>query len=688
MFTVKKIAILLALCLAVTMLPGVGFTEPEQPADEIAIVEANDIQLDPSATELLPELELDEIQSLDDLGLELDDAILTPEDDGFHADRTQSAEDADAQDSGDADWASEDGQPDAAAGLTSNEFKDGTVRLGVGMQLKLKDMLDDDDTDGLTFTVKNKKVATCKSGVLKGVAKGKTVLMAKDGDDIAFQCTVEVTAAPSKVSLPSHTLNMGVNQTVQLKPDVGGRASTFTYSTKNKAIAKVSAGGLITAVKKGSTTITVKTYNGKTFSLTVNVLKAPGSVKLAQTSATLNVGDTLKLKPIIPSGTSTGFKYATNNKSVARVSTKGLVTAVAEGSATIRVTTHNGHHAYLKVVVTDAVIPKSAELTNAPKTMKAGKKRQLKWTVSPENAEVDFEWDSSDSSVARVDDDGVLYAVNPGKATITATSRTNTAIVLSFTLTVEADNLVLTIPARTTGTSGITGNLKKIDALRASAISQIDTLKANGTITSSDASRRKRIINNAFKDYAFPWMTLKKQKYWKAANSEGGVKDFKKGRVYYGVPYISGSGSNREYNAEKLLDENRFYDSGKGYYILNQNNLKNKKYCGNDCSCFVDAAIWGTDSSHSDDRTSDIARSSAYKTIKGYANMRTGDLICKGNNHVVLFLYYVNAEKTKIMIIENGGIEPGTNTVHCMVMNVQWYSSRNYKVRRLKSLGG
>jgi len=52
----------------------------------------------------------------------------------------------------------------------------------------------------------------------------------------------------------------------------------------------------------------------------------------------------------------------------------------------------------------------------------------------------------------------------------------------------------------------------------------------------------------------------------------------------------------------------------------------------------------------------------------------------------VMFLYYANTEKTKIMIIENGGIEPGTNTVHCMVMNVSWYKSRSYKIRRLKSL--
>ncbi|MBQ3425280.1 MAG: hypothetical protein IJH38_08790, partial [Clostridia bacterium] len=180
--------------------------------------------------------------------------------------------------------------------------------------------------------------------------------------------------------------------------------------------------------------------------------------------------------------------------------------------------------------------------------------------------------------------------------------------------------------------------------------------------------------------------TLKKQVYWKKANSEGGAKDFKPGRVYYGMPYISGSSRNREYNAAKALKENRYYDSGEGYYVLNQKNLLKGKYCGNDCSCFVDAAIWGTNSSHSNDRTADIAKSSAYQTIKGFDSMRTGDLICKGGSHVVMFLYYVTPDKSQIMIIENGGIEAGTNTVHCMIMKTKWYKNRSYKVRRLKGL--
>ena len=181
-------------------------------------------------------------------------------------------------------------------------------------------------------------------------------------------------------------------------------------------------------------------------------------------------------------------------------------------------------------------------------------------------------------------------------------------------------------------------------------------------------------------------MTPALQKYWKAANSEGGAKDFKPDRVYYGLPYISGSGNNRRYNVAQALKEGRYTNSGNGYYLLNQKNLLSKRYCGNDCSGFVSQAIWGTGKSHSGDRTKEIAASSAFKTIKEYGALRTGDLICKSCAHVVMFLYWASEDKTKMMILENGGIEKGTNTVHCIIMDSLFYQERGYKVHRLASL--
>ena len=732
---------------------------------------------------------------------------------------------------------------------TALSFESDAVKLGVGMELLAKAFMDEGAAGAITYSMQDAKVATYKKGYLKGIRKGNTVLTAETYNGLTAECAIEVVAAPKKVKLPYKELDIGVKQSVKLKPDVGGSASTFSYTTSNKKTVKVSADGTITGVKKGSATITVKTYNGKKCKLKVNVVKAPGSVKLSPQSlelsvgesaelrwsfpkgtaagvtfessdpavaqvdretgvvtgigageavvtvtttngkadqtavtvlspaewvafteeqvvigvqqdhqltvemnpgassplefksankdvatvnskgvvkgvgegettvtvytnvegvtaettvkvlpapesvsfgtdaVTLDVGESVVLMPVITEGSATRLTYSSSDPAVAAVSEDGTLTAVARGEATITVTTSNDKQAALKVTVEDPLYPESAKLTNAPSAMKAGESLQLEWETTPAGSILDPEWETSNADIAYVDEAGVLYAVGAGYATIEGTSRRNPGIVLTFKVSVESDDVVLAIPERITSTSGISGNLKMIDAIRACAIGQIDALKADGKITSADADKRKRIVNNAFADYAFPWMTPKKQSYWKKENSEGGVKDFKPGQVYYGVPYTSGSGSYREYNVDKLLSEGYYYDSGKGYYILDQSKISGRKYMGNDCSCFVDAAIWGTNSSHSDDRTKEIAKSSAYKTIKSYENLRTGDLICKGGSHVVMFLYFVNAEKTKIMIIENGGIEPGTNTVHCMVMNVSWYTSRSYKVRRLNSLG-
>ena len=731
----------------------------------------------------------------------------------------------------------------------SVSFKTEKIRLGVGMKLTAAASLNAGAAGGITYTIQNSAIASCSGTTLKGLSKGETVLTATTYNGKTAQCAVVVTAAPSYVKLPYSTLNVVAKQSVKLEPDVGDSASTYTFSSDNKKYVKVSADGTVTGVKKGSATITIKTYNNKkvklkvnvvkaassvsvsptklelgigetgklkpsfpkgtsaivtyssgdtsvavvdaktgvvtgvapgsavitatthngkkatatvevftapewvdlsesfieiaetqtyklnvklspgsrsplkfssqntavasvsgdgvitgtgggstvvtvetnvpgvTASLNVTVLPAPKSVTLDKTSLTLNVGETTQMVPTIEAGTVTEFTFTSSNEDVATVSEEGNVVAVSKGKVTLTVTTHNGKKATLALTVEDPWFPEELKLTNAPDFMKAGKSIQLQWTAKPETAVADFVFSSSDESVATVDSDGLLKGVSYGYAKITAKSKRNPNITLTFTVGVETDHVTLEIPARTTSVSGISANLAKIDAIRVSAIEQINLLQSGGVISSSDAAKREKIVNNAFKDYAFPWMTLKKQKYWKAANSEGGAKDFKTNRVYYGIPYISGSGSNREYNAAKAVKEKRFYDSGKGYYVLNQKKLLKSKYCGNDCSCFVDAAIWGTNSGHSDDRTKEIAKSSAYKTVGNYKNLRTGDLICKGGSHVVMFLYYINADKTKMMIIENGGIEAGTNTVHCMVMKTSWYTGRGYKVRRLKSLG-
>ena len=124
-------------------------------------------------------------------------------------------------------------------------------------------------------------------------------------------------------------------------------------------------------------------------------------------------------------------------------------------------------------------------------------------------------------------------------------------------LCVKSGSLAIQLPKRQTNQSGISENLNRIAAIKASAFDEINDLQRRGQISASDAAKLKEVLTNAFADYSFVWMTPAYQRYWKAENSENGVKDFKPGIVYYGMPYISGGADNRRYNWQKAVGENR-----------------------------------------------------------------------------------------------------------------------------------
>ena len=81
-------------------------------------------------------------------------------------------------------------------------------------------------------------------------------------------CTVVVKNAPTKktvVSLNKKSISLKAKKTFQIKAKVKGNfgSNSFKYTSSKKKVAKVDKNGKVTAVKKGTATITVKTYNGK-----------------------------------------------------------------------------------------------------------------------------------------------------------------------------------------------------------------------------------------------------------------------------------------------------------------------------------------------------------------------------------------------------------------------------------------
>ena len=156
---------------------------------------------------------------------------------------------------------------------------------------------------------------------------------------------------PTSISLTAESNSISIGNTTQLT--VGYTPSDtnvkeVTYSSNNESVATVSNTGLVTGVTQGSATITAtaQTANGTT-SATCTITVTPisvTSVALSTNSETLKVGKTVTLIPTVsPSNaTNKNVTWSSSNTGVATVSNSGVVTGIAEGTATITVTTVDG----------------------------------------------------------------------------------------------------------------------------------------------------------------------------------------------------------------------------------------------------------------------------------------------------------------------------------------------------------
>ncbi len=126
------------------------------------------------------------------------------------------------------------------------------------------------------------------------------------------------------------------------------------------------------------------------------------------------------------------------------IQTSGSVDTNTEGSyvITYKVTDAAGNNTEVERTITVEKIPVSSISISGPATMKTGKTQQFKAAVNPMDAtDKTITWESSDNSIATVDDTGMVTTISEGTVTIKATADGVTG---SHTLTIsDQPNLYL-----------------------------------------------------------------------------------------------------------------------------------------------------------------------------------------------------------------------------------------------------
>lgn len=146
----------------------------------------------------------------------------------------------------------------------------------------------------------------------------------------------------------------------------------------------------------------------------------------------LPVGKTYTFK--IKNGKSVNWQ--TSNKKIAYVSKSGVVKAKKLG--TVKITAVSKTNKKAKVSKTVKVVRpvKSIKITSYRTTMTSSAQYKFKVSVNPTSSTKRVTWKSSDPNVAKVDKYGLVTAVLPGEATITAKSVFNSKAVKSIKVTV------------------------------------------------------------------------------------------------------------------------------------------------------------------------------------------------------------------------------------------------------------
>ena len=125
----------------------------------------------------------------------------------------------------------------------------------------------------IKYSSSNKKVATISAnGMITCVGKGTANITAElNGDKKVMKLTV--TDAPKSIKIngkKTRTVKKGKSIKLSFKLS-GGYSYRIIWSTSNSKVATVTSYGVVKGKKKGKATIKIKTYNGKTYKITVNV---------------------------------------------------------------------------------------------------------------------------------------------------------------------------------------------------------------------------------------------------------------------------------------------------------------------------------------------------------------------------------------------------------------------------------
>ena len=328
------------------------------------------------------------------------------------------------------------------------------------------------DNKNVHFTSDNDEVAAVDdNGLVTALSSGEAVItvITEDGKKTA-KCkitvekeiiqlkTITITNAPAELEKGAQ-----VQLGIKYIPDNTTQAKSVEWKTSDASVAVVSSTGLVTAKKTGTVTITAvsKADSSIQSKVTIKVLSHITDVTVTGPSGTLYTDTKYKFTAKITPDDTTDNKtviWSVSDSNIAQIATDGTLSFKKAGTvdviATVKATSSNTVIKKLTVTGVKRVINvSSVALDKTTVNLKKGETVKLNATVAPADADnKEVTYTSSNSTVAKVDNTGLVTAVSSGEAVITVTTKDGSKTAsCKVAVAKETEPLAITVTSKISG---------------------------------------------------------------------------------------------------------------------------------------------------------------------------------------------------------------------------------------------
>lgn len=318
---------------------------------------------------------------------------------------------------------------------------------------------------------------------IKGLKTGETTLILTYVDGTKQE--VPVTVDTLELNVTEKTIKSG--ETANLKAEVKSGIPT-SWTSSDEKVATVDEVGVVTAVGEGTTTITATDEFGNTANVKIEVTSKE-VVNVAETNLHLETTDTYQIEV---TNNTIPKEYVSDNEEVVTVDENGLITAVGDGFANVKVVSKDGVETVIEIVVNN---PEPVEVEAEKTTMVVGESTTLSTVIGKVK-----QYTSSDDTIATVDQNGTVKALKVGDVTITATDKVgNTSKVDIKVVPFTVNRTTLNLGVKDTYT--IKSDVSKI-ATYTSKDEKVATVDEKGVVTGLSVGSTTVTVKDEFGNVA------------------------------------------------------------------------------------------------------------------------------------------------------------------------------------------